>query len=517
MPLGKMLLPTGMQVPELRLSMPTRSGDWTWCWGVGIGLLATGLACAQGSSFKPTLAVSTTYSDTRGQLLAEADRQFVTQISPGFSWVSRQGRVQGSVDYTLNARFYSKQDEADSRQNALAASLKVEAIKDWFFVDGRASVAQEAISPFGQPVSGSLAVNDNATEVRTYSLSPYVRGSAFGSAVYEARWTSTQTRGARAVESNSSSDTGLVSLSSASAAKIGWSVLASRQKVDFGSGANSANDRVNAQVSMAVDPELRVGLTGGRESTDVVGGARRSYDNWGWTLRWTPSQRTDLSVLSERRYFGNSHSFSFSHRMRRSNWVYTDTRGTTSGAGASGTGQPVSLYSLYFNLFAAQEPDPTLRDQLVRRFLLTIGQDPGALVAGGFLNSGVTLQRRQDLAVALQGVRTSISLQAYRGDTRQLQTTGSTLGTLPIQQSGFVASASYRLTPSSSVSLSGSLQRTASNGIEPESDTRSASLSWSATMGPHISTTVALRHTDFDNLSNPYREAAATASLIVRF
>jgi uncharacterized protein (PEP-CTERM system associated) len=309
----------------------------------------------------------------------------------------------------------------------------------------------------------------------------------------------------------------LVSLSSASAAKIGWSVLASRQKVDFGSGANSANDRVNAQVSMAVDPELRVGLTGGRESTDVVGGARRSYDNWGWTLRWTPSQRTDLSVLSERRYFGNSHSFSFSHRMRRSNWVYTDTRGTTSGAGASGTGQPVSLYSLYFNLFAAQEPDPTLRDQLVRRFLLTIGQDPGALVAGGFLNSGVTLQRRQDLAVALQGVRTSISLQAYRGDTRQLQTTGSTLGTLPIQQSGFVASASYRLTPSSSVSLSGSLQRTASNGIEPESDTRSASLSWSATMGPHISTTVALRHTDFDNLSNPYREAAATASLIVRF
>lgn len=487
------------------------------CLGIGVGLLATGLAFAQGSSFKPTLAVSTTYSDTRGQTTAESDRQFVTQISPGFSWVSRHGRLQGSVDYTLNARFYSKQDEADSRQNALAASLKAEAIEDWFFIDGQASVAQEAISPFGQPVTGSLAFNDNATEVRTYLLSPYVRGKAFDSAVYEARWTSTRTRGSRSVESNSSSETSLLSLASASAARIGWSVQATHQQVDFGSGANSANDRISAQLSMAVDPELRVGLTGGRESTDVVGGTRRSYDNWGWTLRWTPSPRTDLSVLSERRYFGSSHNISLSHRMRRSSWVYTDTRGTSSGSGAIGAGQPVSLYSLYFNLFAAQEPDPTLRDQLVRNFLLSIGQDPSALVAGGFLTSAVTLQRRQDLAVAVQGVRTSISLQAFRGNTRQLQTTNDALGTAPIAQSGFVASVSYRLSPASAVSLSGSRQRTSSNGVEPEADTQSASLSWSTIFGPHISATFALRHTDFDSLSNPYRESAVTALLNVRF
>ncbi len=497
--------------------MPKLARGTLWCVGIGVGMLSASVVHAQGIGFRPTFAASTTYSDTRGQVSAEADRQFVTQISPGFSWASRQGRVQGSVDYTLNAKFYSKQDEADNRQNALAASLKAEAIEDWFFIEGQASVAQEAISPFGQPVTGSLAFNDNATEVRTHLLSPYVRGRAFDSAVYEARWTSTRTRGSRLVESNSSTETSLLSLASASAARIGWSVQATHQQVDFGSGANSANDRVNAQVSMAVDPELRVGLMGGRESTDVVGGTRRSYDNWGWTLRWTPSPRTDLSVLSERRYFGNSHNISLSHRMRRSNWVYTDSRGTSSGFGAIGAGQPVSLYALYFSLFAAQEPDPTLRDQLVRNFLLAIGQDPSALVAGGFLTSAVTLQRRQDLAVAVQGVRTSISLQAFRGNTRQLQTTGGALGTAPIAQSGFVASVSYRLSPASALSLSGSRQRTSSEGVQPESDTQSDSLSLSTIFGPHISATFSLRHTDFDSLSNPYREAAATASLNVRF
>jgi len=489
----------------------------TGCLGIGVGLWSAGAVCAQGSDFTPTFSASTSYSDTRGQFAAEADRQFVTQISPGFRWASRQGRVQGSVDYTLNARFYSKQDEADNRQNALAASLKAEAIENWLFIDGQAAIAQEAISPFGQPVNGSLAVNENTTEVRTFLLSPYVRGRAFGAAVYEARWTSTRARGSRGVESNSDSDTTLLSLASAGEARIAWNVQASRQKVDFGSGAASANDRVNGQLTWAVDPDLRLGLTGGRESTDVVGGIRRAYDNWGWTLRWRPSPRTDLSVLSERRYFGSSHNISFSHRMRRSSWVYHDTRGTNSGADAFGAGQPVSLYSLYFNLFEAQEPDPTLRDQLVRSFLRSIGQDPTTLVAGGFLNTAVTLQRRQDLAVAIQGVRTSISLQAFRGNTRQLQSTGGALDVAPIQQTGFVALVSYRLTPNSSVSLSGSRQRTTSSGIEPESDTQSASLSWSSVLGPHVSTSLALRYTDFDSLSNPYRESAATASLNVRF
>ena len=517
MPMGRMLLPTGMQVPELSLSMPTRSGDWTWCWGVGIGLLATGLASAQGSSFKPTLTVSTTYSDTRGQSFAEADRQFITQISPGFSWVSRQGRVQGPVDYTLNARFYSKQVEADNRQNALAASLKAEAIEDWLFVDGRASVAQEAISPFGQPVSGSLVVNKNAAEVRTYSVSPYVRGRIFGSAVYEARWTSARTTGASTIASNSDTETSLISLGSASGAPVGWAVQATHQEVDFGSGANSANDRISAQVSVAVNPELRVGLTGGRESTDVIGGLRQSYDNWGWTAHWTPSPRTDLSVASERRYFGSSHNLRFTHRMRRSTWIYTDTRGTSSGGDGLGIGQPVSLYNLYFSLFEAQEPDPLLRDQLVRAFLRANGLDAAALASGGFLTSAVTLQRRQELALAIQGVRASISLQAYRGETQALQSVGSQQDDSPVRQSGYTASVSYRLTPSSSLSLLGSRQHTAASVVQPQFTAKSASLAWVVNLGPSVSASAALRHTDFDNISNPYREAAATASLNVRF
>lgn len=482
-----------------------------------VSLLTGASVAAQGSGFTPTLGVSTTYSEVQGLLPAERDSQFITQISPGFRWSRHAGRIQASIDYTLNAKFYSKQDEADSRQNALAARIKGEVIDNWFFVDGSASIAQEAITPFGRPVTGSQAANDNATEVRQLSFSPYLRGRAFGTATYEARWVSSRSRGARDAKSNSDVDSALISLNSATASKFGWKLLASHQTVDFGSGANSSNDRLDAQGTWAVDVDLRLGLSGGRESTDVVGGSREGYNNWGWNLLWTPTPRTELSILSERRFFGNAHNLSLSHRMRRSSLTYHDSRGSSAGTGGVGMGQPVSLYSVYFSLFAAQEPDPVLRDQLVRSFLQAIGQDPSALVAGGFLTSGVTLERRQDLTLVIQGIRTNVSVQAFRNNTRQLQTTTNVQQVSPIQQSGFVASVSYRLTPSSSLSLTGLRQRTASDGIQPESITQSANLAWTSVLGPHVSTSLALRYSDFDSLSSPYRESAATASLIVRF
>ena len=485
---------------------------------LGLAVLTAQFALAQGSGVVPTFSASTTYADNRGNFTGEEDRQFVTQLSPGFQWSSRHGRLQGAVDYQLTATFYSNQAEANNHRNSLAAKLTGEPIENWLFVDALASIGQEAISPFDRPVTSGFAANDNAAEVRMFSLSPYVRGKLLGAAVYEVRWTAVRTRGASVVGANSDSDTALVSVSSASAARLGWTVQATKQNVDFGSGANSSNDRINAQLNWATTDELRLGLTGGQESTDVVGGARRTYGNWGWTLRWTPTPRTDLSVLSERRYFGNSHSLSFTHRMRRSTLIYTDTRGADNGGGAAGLGQPVSLYSLYFELFAAQEPNPALRDQLVRNYLRAIGQDPSSLVSGGFLTSAVTLQRRQNLALAIQGVRTNISLQAFRGDTSQLQTTGSNLqDALPVRQAGFVASLSYRLSPVSSVSLSATQQRTASTGVQPESDTKSVSLAYSSALGPSVSASFALRYTEFDSLSNPYRESAATASLSVRF
>ena len=484
------------------------------------GVLAVGVAAAQGSGFTPSLSASTTYSDVRGRTGEAPDRQFISQISPGLSWFSRSGRVQGAARYSLVGSFYSKQSGADTWQQALSANLRAEAVPDWMFVDTQASISQQAISPFGQQgLPDSALNNDNRTEVRTFTVSPYVRGNLYGLANYQVRFSATHTDSGRAQASNSDSRSASASLSSPqSGAVFGWNLAATRQESKFGSGADSTSESLTAGVTANIDIlDLRLGLTGGRESSDVIQGERRSTNTWGWNLLWTPTPRTSLAVNSQRRYFGNSHSVSLSHRMRRSTWTYTDTRGDSLGASGLALGRPITLFALYFDLFAAQEPDPVRREALVLEYLRAIGQNPGSLVSVGFVTSSVTLQRRQDLAFGIEWQRTTLNLRAFRNQTRQLQEGPGAFPGQAVRQKGYTASLSRRLTPTTSLSLTGSRQITPSDGLQPGTGLNSASLSFSKLISRQVSGSLTLRHTVFNSEINPYRESAATASLSAQF
>jgi uncharacterized protein (PEP-CTERM system associated) len=485
---------------------------------LGAGVCASALA--QGSGFSSSLTASTTYSDVRGRTGDAPDRQFISQISPGLSWSSRSGRVQGAARYNLVGSFYSKQSDADTWRQALSANLSAEAVPDWMFVDTQASISQQAISPFGQQsLDDSQIDNNNRTEVRSITVSPYIRGNLFGLANYQVRLSATQTDGGRAQASDSKSRTASASLASPnSGAVFGWSLAATRQESSFDSGADSATESVTAGVNANIDSlDLQLGLTAGRESSNVIRGERRSTDTWGWNLRWTPTPRTSVAVNSQRRYFGDSHSVSLLHRMQRSTWTYTDIRSDSLGANGLALGRPITLFALYFDLFAAQEPDPVRREVLVLDYLRSIGQDPGALVAVGFITSSVTLQRRQDLAFGMQWPRTTLNLRAFRNQTSRLQEGQGALPGQAVRQKGYTASLSRQLTPTTSVSLTGSRQITPSDGLQPGTGLKSASLSFSNRISRQINGALTLRHTVFSSETNPYRESAATASLNVRF
>lgn len=487
----------------------------------GACLLAGIEARAQtaGGRFVPTFSASTTYRDVRGAASSGFERGFETSLSPGFTWARSAGRLQGTVNYHLDARLYSKREPDHEYLNSLAGTLRAEAIDNWLFMDALASISQEAISPYGQPVTGSsLTGNENRTEVRSLTLSPYIRGALPGIANYEARWQSVRRDGGRAVDADADTDAAIVSLSAPFAGTVfGWSASALHQNTSFGSGAESQSDRVSLGLTAAVDVDLRLGVTAGRESTNVVGGARRDYDNWGVNLRWTPTPRTSVALSKERRYFGDAKSIVLSHRLRRSTLTYSDVRDATSGADPFGTGQPVTLYNLYSSLFAAQQPDPVLRDLLVRELLRAIGQEPGTYVSGGLLNTAVTLQRRQDLALAVQWVRTSLTVQAFQSESRQLQDADTVLIAGPVKLSGYTASVAYRLTPQVSISLIASQQCTRSSDQRPATDQLSTSLSLHNQLGPSIGTVLSVRHTKTEGLASPSRETATTASLNLRF
>ena len=490
-------------------------------------LWAAPAAFAQASSsFTPSLSATTTYSSTQGRSGGNAgnlDNQFITTVSPGISWSSNRGAVQGNVSYALSATHYSKESEAETLTNTLAGSLRAELVEARAFVDASAAVGQSAVSPFGvQAVGDGFQAASNRVESRSATVSPYVRGSLGSLAAYELRHTASIASAPGAPLSGSTSQETSFSLSPASGGgTFGWGASASSQVVKFDRTASQRNDRVNVSLSYRPLPELQLGVSGGRETVANDGFERRSFDNWGWSANWQPTPRTNLNVNSNRRYFGNAHSVSFSHRMRRSTWTYTDSRGTTGGSNLNGVGQPVTLFALFDSLFIAQQPDPDLRRELVLEFIRGLNRDPGELVAGGFLPTANSLQRRQDLAFAINGIRSTFSLQAFRSRTAALGRGASSVpgndSGIEVQLTGINASLSHRLTSRETLSLTGTQQNTKGAGTQPGNDLASLGLTYSSQVSRLATASLSARYAVFDSVVDAYREAAVSASLSLRF
>lgn len=468
----------------------------------------------------PTFTASETYTETdSGASRDVRDGEFVTRVSPGLRVASRSGRVQGSLDYQLNATWYSKTSEAKSFDNALSASLLAEAVENRFFIDARASISQQSLSPFGtQSADPRTRYNDNRSEVATVTLSPYLVGPLGNFATWQLRYNAslTETSGGTVNDSLTYGPTLTVS-SSNTGGLVGWGLLASQQTIDFKGGRATEIERVNAQLFFRPDPDVTLSVNGGQERTNVGSAFSRTYDNWGAGLRWTPTPRTLIALQGDERYYGRGHSVLVEHRMRRSVVRYTDSRDATSGADPTGVGQPVTLYQLLFLQLASVQPDPVLRDQLVRDFLRSIGRDPNELVAGGLLGSAVSLQQRRDLSWALLGVRTTLNLQAYNSTTRILDDPNNTGNTEPVRLWGYSATVSHRLTPRSSLSLTGSRQIAKSTSTQAGNDLKSLLLAWSSQVSTRTSVGLSARYSVFDSPTDPYREAAVTASVSLVF
>jgi uncharacterized protein (PEP-CTERM system associated) len=475
-------------------------------------------AAARSLVISPTFSASETLLYTSRGTSGRNGSESITTLSPGMFLSSPSGRIRGSLSYSLNASYYAKDSNSSRLDNALAASFIVEAIENWAFVDTAASITQSQISPFGEQVAPDSPRNSaNRTEVASYSVSPYVRGSLGGLANYEARYSfiGTETEASTAPDSTARV-TSLALSSPSNGAMFGWGLTGVRQEVDFRTGRPTVTDRINTSLSMVPHPDVRLSVNGGREATDVGATERRSFDNWGFGARWTPTERTNISVQGDRRFFGDSHAVIFEHRMPRTVWRYTDSRDATTGTDINGVGQPITLFQLLMALGARNFPDPIERERVVREDLRRNRLNGNAVVGSSPLASAVTLQRRQDLSFAVNGIRDTLTLQAFRSDSRLLDNPNNVPDGGRIKLSGVVVSLAHRLTPTSSLTASALWQKTAATASRSGSDLTSASLGWQDEIGRHTTASVGGRFA-VSNGSDPYRETSVTAAIGLRF
>ena len=513
-------LPLGQLVRRGGLGLGLVWALGAWCAGGAFtsAFAQAGPAGGRGFRIEPTFDTSVTYSDLQRPAGTDATDTIV-QVRPGLRMSGRSGRVSGALSYGADFVHHSLASATSGLQNSLNANLSAEPIENWLFVDASATVAQRSLSAFGQQtVAGSVQENSNRTEVATVSVSPSVRGAVGSLARYELRLTAAATNARKSISGDSSTTGASFNLNSSSGgAIIGWGLQATHQRADFRAGRATTNDRAFATLTARPDPELLLSLRGGEEATDATTGERVKTGNWGLGARWTPNERTLVDVQTDERYFGKSRKISVEHRLPLSSFRFSSTNDVSTSSNPNGVGAPVTLYQLYDALLLSRFPDPIERDTAVRDLLRSQGLDGNTTVSGGFVSNAITLQRRDDLGWTYNGRRTTFSLQAFRSHTSSLDSTAQQAGGGGVRQQGYTASASYRLTPTASTSLTGSRLTTPGTSVNAGTDLKSLSLSWTDQLGRHVSTSLAARYSVFNSLTDPYRDTSVTASLALRF
>ena len=468
----------------------------------------------------PRMAATETVTDNAVADAGTRRSDQITQLSPGVRVQADTGRLKAYADYSLNYFTSAKGTQASRTNNALNAFGTFEAVDRWLFLEASGVITQQNISAFGAQTAGTATVSANSTETSNFRLSPYVRGRFAGLAEYEARYSLSDTRSKSALVAGVKSDEASFKLRGLSApVGFGWSLDGTRQEVTYSGGRRTDADLLRGILSYRFDPQFQVRASVGAESNNYSTPTMESRSTFGYGADWTPTERTQLSVFRERRFFGNGHTITFSHRMPLTVFRFTDTRDVSILPNQMANTGLGTYYDLLFAQLATSIPDPVARAQQVNAQLQQAGISPTAAVTAGFLTSQATVRRRQEFSLILNGARNTVTYTFFQSDQQSVGTGGAiaddfSLAT-SVRQNGMSSNFSHRLSPSTSLNAFTSVLR--SDGNRGQSTTsRVFNLNATTKLGIRTNAGIGLRATRTEG-PIPYRENAMLANVAAQF
>lgn len=474
-------------------------------------------------SVVPRVSVTETLTDN--VRLSNADKQsdMVTEISPGIRINGEGRRLKGYLDYSVDKIGYAQNSSSNQYQRALNTAGTLEAIDNRAYLDFSGSISRQAISAFGTQSIGNTSINANQAEVSSYRISPYLRGRLGDLASYEARYSRAITSSNADAFSNVKTTDGFVKINGDTTLRsLGWSADASQQTIDYSDGRRTDDDHLILGLSYKVTPQLRVSAKAGREANNYTSFDKQSYGASGFGVDWSPSPLTTLSASRDHHdSFGSTHTLSLEHRTARTAWKFNDSRGIVVAPNTANIPGLGSIYDLLYSQLASLEPNPTARAQLVNVFLQANGLSPNVAAINGFLQSAVSLERRQDLSFALLGVRDTVTFIATRSESTRVDKLSAAIDDLSnsslVRQRGFSANYTHRLTPNYSLGVLASQQDTSGDSSLQDTTLRLLNVSVTGRVGKQALVSVAVRHVVSSGGTTSYIENAVIGTLLVQF
>lgn len=493
-------------------------------------------ASRQAIVITPRVKLTETWSDNVnvGRSQNQKSSGLITELAPGINIDARTSRLRAYVDYSLLGQYYTQPSGYSRTRNALNAFGRLEAVEDWMFVEFSGVISQQTISAFGTQTPTSSYNNDNSTETATFRVSPYIRGRLFSDIDYLLRYnrSTTQASAARVSDVELSEWAGQIKGGTAFQ-NLKWSVDATQQTADYSLGRKTDAERLYGTATYTLVPQFRVSASAGRESNNYASQEQESRNTSGYGFDWTPGERTRLSVFKEKRFFGNGHRINFNHRLPLSSVTYSDTKDVTvlpNQFSSVGMGTVFDLfYQICSQLELAQDPtlsgNPTLLEIKATQCAITrAGPMANIPVTSSFLSSRATVQRRQQLAFAIEGARNVLTVMFNRNESQTIMASNAVADDYllnnvnEIKQTGYSINLGHKLTPESSLNLLATRQTSVGSGSTSiKTTTTMYQANLISKLGPKTTGSVGLRRMEFDSSANPYTENAVIGSISVTF
>lgn len=270
----------------------------------------------------PHVSAYETITDNARSATASADRtaDWITTVSAGVTAHGNGPRLKLGAAYDLSQDLYADNNDLNGYRHRFLGAAETELVEDMLFLDGRGALSQENVGTPGRVTATDRTVAYDQTRVLNYSVAP-----RFVTRLGE--WTTNTLRyrysgvsfsrpdvGAAALATPADShihDVGATVRSGSRFVRVPWQLAATRQVTTAQGVRRQRRSTVEARGEYRFNRQFGLLGKGGNDDIDDplldrAGVSGRAGLFWGTGLHWTPSPRTDVSVLGGHRFGGSA-------------------------------------------------------------------------------------------------------------------------------------------------------------------------------------------------------------------
>lgn len=465
----------------------------------------------------------------------QAQSQFVTELRPALAVSGKSRRLKVDALASWERYAYSDKDvmrrPADSRQS-YAANLQGTLVEQLLYVDASANRNRRSVQPFGPGAEENRFSLENQTDVKSWSVSPYLVRRFGRDATMQLRYShDVVDSGLSNVYGNSTGNTVLLNLSSGSELRtLGWGLNYTHQDIDNRLVGDSGSQNLSGSLRYQFTRAWAATAMAGYDKYDFEGpGGDSSGHNWSVGGIWTPSARTNVRATVGRHLYGQTGSLSATVRSRRTAIDVQYNDNITSSRSQFLLPASIDTASMLDRMFSSSVADPLERERLVAAYMQANGLPPSLAQSINFLSNRWMRLKELRASAALRGGRSSAIASVYRSERVALsdqQSDSALLGTEisslndNIRQRGANLNLSYRLGQRSDVNVGAdySFSESITTGIE--STRRTLYARYHRDLGRHLTSNFELRRrtgtSDYGNRGD-YTENALVAYLTMTY